>query len=82
MMWLKCRLYLLICQLLLYAVAIVFQLYNVGQLTYSHCAYADFDVLHVHHNLFITLFLGFKPISVLAIQSVLYREYYRKRSLR
>ena len=29
---------------------------------------------NVHHNLFITLLLGSRPISVLAIQTMLYRE--------
>ena len=34
----------------------------------------SFIVAQIHHNLFIILSLGSKPISMLAIQSVLYRE--------
>ena len=41
------------------------------KVSYEHCSYYK---LRVHHNLFIPLLLGSKPISVLAIQTVLYPE--------
>ena len=32
------------------------------------------SIFQIHHSLFITLLFGSKPISVLAIQTMLYRE--------